>query len=82
MVGEMVKNTGFVISSLGLQAGVVAFVFYLLNFAIWAALTAMLGGGIALIGLGLIMWALTPRGANTDDDVKLIEFIPVQAEPA
>ena len=54
------KVTGYVIGGLGLHSGAAAVVFYLFNMAVWSALTALLGGGLALIGLGLIMWALYP----------------------
>lgn len=59
----MIK-TGYVIGGLGLHGGAAALVLYFLNMAVWSVLTAMLGSGLALIGLGLIFWALYPRRAE------------------
>ena len=58
------KKTGFWFGGLGISTGAAATVLFLLNLAVWSLLTAMLGGAMALIGLGLIIWALYPiRGA-------------------
>ena len=78
------KLAGYVIGSLGLQAGMVAAVFYLLNVAIWAVLAAMLGGSLAMIGLGLIMWALYPiRELQADADEEPAEpVVEPQGQPA
>ena len=47
-----------------------AVVLYLANLAIWSILTAMLGGAMALIGMGLIIWALYPiRDHESDGDI-------------
>ena len=45
-----------------------AVVLYLANLAIWSILTAMLGGAMALIGMGLIIWALYPIRGRQDQD--------------
>ena len=54
------RKAGVVVGSLGLQTGAASVVLYLLNLAVWSVLTAMLGGAMALIGLGLVIWALYP----------------------
>lgn len=62
------RKAGVVVGSLGLQTGAASVVLYLLNLAVWSVLTAMLGGAMALIGLGLIFWALYPiRSPGTAD---------------
>lgn len=73
------KKTGFVIGGLGLQGGAAALVLYFLNMIVWSIATAMAGGGLALIGLGLIFWALYPRRgtaaveATADDAAETVE---------
>ena len=74
----MMKKTGMVVSGLGVPTGAAAMVLYILNLAIWSALTAMLGGALALIGLGLVMWALYPIRGRADEQSETRET----AEPA
>ena len=63
------KKTGFWFGGLGVSTGAAATVLFLLNLAVWSLLTAMLGGAMALIGLGLIIWALYPVRGNEQQPV-------------
>lgn len=78
----MTRSAGYVFGGLGLQTGAASVALYFMNLAIWSVLTAMLGGALTLIGLGLIMWALHPLRAGANEEVKLIEYIPAQLEVA
>ncbi len=78
--GEKMKKTGMFVSTIGVQTGAAAIVLYLANLAIWSALTAMLGGAMALIGMGLVIWALYPIRRNAVQ--KAEERVLAQAEAA
>ena len=77
------KKTGFLFGGLGLSTGAAATVLFLLNLAVWSALTAMLGGALALIGLGLIIWALYPLRSDTGNEEHDTDSVDLEhAEPA
>ena len=60
-----------------------ATVLFLLNLAVWSLLTAMLGGAMALIGLGLIIWALYPIRGNAEQTAdEQSDAEPQHLEPA
>lgn len=53
-------KAGNLVGDIGLHGGAAAAILLMLNMVTWAAVTALLGGGLALIGLGLIVLALNP----------------------
>ena len=67
------RKAGVVVGSLGLQTGAASVVLYLLNLAVWSVLTAMLGGAMALIGLGLVIWALYPIRSSSAEEAEVAE---------
>ena len=79
------KAAGYLIGGVGVQTGITAVVLYLFNMAVWSIMTALLGGSLALIGLGLIMWALYPMRRADDNDraePKAEQINTAAAEPA
>lgn len=74
----MLKKTGFFVSSFGAPVGALAVVLYIANLTVWSILAAMLGGSFAMIGLGLILWALYP--VRAEQQVEQDEM-PVDAMP-
>lgn len=79
------KAAGYLIGGVGVQTGVTAMVLYLFNMAVWSVMTALLGGSLALIGLGLIMWALYPmrRSQSSEDAVpQTVKIDTARAEAA
>lgn len=74
------RKAGVVVGSLGLQTGAASVVLYLANLAVWSVLTAMLGGAMALIGLGLVIWALYPIRSSGAEEAEAVETTAV-AEP-
>ena len=63
------EKVGNFMGNAALHSGAAAIILYMLNMAIWSALTAMLGGGLAMIGLGLIVWALYPVRAQEQSEI-------------
>ena len=79
------KAAGYLIGGVGVQTGITAMVLYLFNMAVWSIMTALLGGSLALIGLGLIMWALYPVRSTQSadrDESGADQISPAGAEPA
>ena len=81
----IMKFAGMIVGSIGLQTSAAAAILYVSNLAVWSILTGLLGGSMALIGLGLVMWALYPirgeDGAQVSDKDEPV-LAGAQPEPA
>jgi len=55
---HMVLHIGLVISGFTIPAGIGAFLLFMGNMIVWAALSALMGSLMALVGFGMIALAL------------------------
>ena len=65
------KKASFVLMGLSVTSGIGAWILLTLNMLIWAILTLWIGSAIALIGFGLVMFALRPKKHTATEETEV-----------